>query len=168
MAGRLLSRLESAELRGTYSNKRSLRDKYADLQKRIQGAQPRSRLLDSGLRPRQHKRSLGFDDLADINAKCECGASTKQFAGQYGVSNSPKSARLRTHGLTLRHQGLTDDKVIEAANFYTAGRSLAWLAVRYRVSPINVSRALSSPRCDAPSASRFIARACASEYQQLQ
>ena len=81
--------------------------------------------MDSGLRPRQHKRSSGFDDLADIIAKYECGASTKQLAGQYGMSKSRKSARLTTHGVTLRRQGLMDQQVIEAANFYTAGRSLA-------------------------------------------
>jgi hypothetical protein len=85
---------------------------------------------------------LGFDDLADIIAKYECGASTKQLAGQYGLSKSRKSAGLRTHGVTLRRQGLTDQPVIEAANFYTADRSLAWLAVRYSVSPMTVSRAL--------------------------
>jgi len=62
--------------------------------------------------------------------------------GSTGVSKSRESARLRTHGVTLRRQGLTDEQVIEAANFYTADRSLAWLAVRYTVSPMTVSRAL--------------------------
>jgi hypothetical protein len=69
-------------------------------------------------------------------------SKTKQLAGQYGLSKSRKSARLRSHGVTLRRQGLTDEQVIEAANFYTAGRSLAWLAVRYSVWPMTVSRVL--------------------------
>jgi hypothetical protein len=85
---------------------------------------------------------LGFDDLAGIIAKYECGRLDQTARRAVRVSKSRNSARLRTHGVTLRRQGLTDEQVIEAANFYTADRSLAWLAVRYTVSPMTVSRAL--------------------------
>jgi hypothetical protein len=39
-------------------------------------------------------------------------------------------------------QGLNEGQVSEAATFYTAGRSLAWIAARYDVSHTTVAAAL--------------------------
>jgi hypothetical protein len=38
------------------------------------------------------------------------------------------SALLRANGVTMRHQGLTDNQGREAADLYVAGRSLVWIA----------------------------------------
>ena len=51
-------------------------------------------------------------------------------------------ATLREQGVTIRRQGLTDDQVREAATFYSAGRSLAWLGVRYGISHTTIATAL--------------------------
>jgi hypothetical protein len=131
------------ELIGTYSKQRSLREKYADLLRRIQEASPRSPLLDGTPEPRQHKRSLSPDDLTDITARYESGASTQQIASRYRISKSRVSAVLREHGIKLRRQGLTDEQAREATNLYHAGHSLAWIAKRFGgISPSTVARVL--------------------------
>src|SRR5213078_3480752 len=70
---------------------------------------------------------------ADIIARFTSGATTAELASVYRVSKSRISAVLRDHGVTLRRQGLTEQQAREAADFYVAGRSVAWLASRYGV-----------------------------------
>jgi hypothetical protein len=53
------------------------------------------------------------------------------------------SALLRANGVTMRHQGLTDNPGREAADLYVAGRSLVWIADYVGgFSPTTVARAL--------------------------
>jgi Helix-turn-helix domain len=53
------------------------------------------------------------------------------------------SALLRARGAKLRRQGLTDEQAREAATYYAAGRSLAWIANHFGgISPTTVARAL--------------------------
>jgi lambda repressor-like predicted transcriptional regulator len=85
---------------------------------------------------------MNSNDRGDIIARYEFGATTAELAAVYRVSKSRISAVLREHGVTLRRQGLTEKQTREAADYYIAGRSLAWLATRCGVSPTTVSRAL--------------------------
>jgi hypothetical protein len=130
----------------TYSNPGSVREKWADLRKRLREAPIRPPLSRDDSLPPRSKRLLGADDIADITARYDSGASTKKIADHYRVSRSRVSDLLRTQGVTLRRLGLTTDQVREAPILYAAGRSLAWLGVRYGVSPTTVSRALRGQR----------------------
>jgi transcriptional regulator of aromatic amino acid metabolism len=72
----------------------------------------------------------------------QAGETTQQVGRRYGISKTRVASVLRERGITLRRQGLTDEQVSEATDFYIAGRSLAWLAARYGVSPMTVATAL--------------------------
>jgi hypothetical protein len=64
------------------------------------------------------------------------------IASRYGISKTRVSTILHEQGVAIRRQGLTDEQTSEAATFYAAGRSLAWLAARYDVSHTTVATAL--------------------------
>ena len=126
---------------GTYSNRGHLCEKFADLRKRVKESPPRPPLLRSdGPLPRS-KRFLNADDLAHIVQRYESGDTTQEIGTRYGISKTRVASILHEQGITIRRQGLTDRQVNEAAHFYSAGRSLAWLANRYGVSPMTVSMA---------------------------
>jgi hypothetical protein len=85
---------------------------------------------------------LSAEDLADVIAKYESGATTSELGAMYRVSKSRISAVLRQHGVNLRRQGLTNEQAREAGDFYNTGRSLAWLGARYGISNTTASRIL--------------------------
>jgi transcriptional regulator of aromatic amino acid metabolism len=88
------------------------------------------------------KRFLGLSDLIDIRDRYELGMTTQQIGAHYGISKTRVATVLREQGVMLRRQGLTNEQVSEATNFYGAGRSLAWLGDRYDVSHTTVATAL--------------------------
>jgi hypothetical protein len=127
---------------GTYSNRGRLCKKFADLRKRIkESARRPSRTRRDGPPPRS-KRFLTADELADIRASYEVGATTNHIANRYGISKTRVANLLREQDVTIRRQGLTEEQATEAATLYAVGRSLAWLAGRYEVSPMTISKAL--------------------------
>ena len=127
---------------GTYSNMRSLREKWADLRRRIHESPSRSPLLShDGAVPRS-KRFLTADDLADIARRYEAGDTTEHIGNRYGISKTRVATVLREHGITLRRQGLTEEQISDAAAFYACGKSLAWIGARYDVSHTTVATTL--------------------------
>jgi hypothetical protein len=126
---------------GTYSNRGHLREKVADLRRRIHESPSRSPLLrhDGAVRS---KRFLTADDLADIAQRYEAGDTTEQIGNRYGMSKTRVATVLREHGITFRRQGLTEEQVSDAAAFYACGKSLAWIGARYDVSHTTVATAL--------------------------
>jgi hypothetical protein len=59
--------------------------------------------------------------------------------------NCPTDRRadvLREQGITIRRQGLADEQVSEAAELYSAGKSLAWIGARFGVSHTTIATAL--------------------------
>ena len=124
-----------------YSNKVSLRETYADLQKRIQDTPPRAPL--SATHPRIHKRRLTSDEINAIVAKYRAGMSTNQLKDEHHLGKDTISALLRANGVAMRRQGLTAEQAREAAGLYRAGRSLKWIGQHFGViSPTTIARVL--------------------------
>ena len=70
------------------------------------------------------------------------GETTEQIGAHYGISKTRVALVLREQGVAIRRQGLTGERLTEAAELYAAGRSLAWLGARYGVSHTTVAAAL--------------------------
>jgi hypothetical protein len=86
--------------------------------------------------PNRHsKRFLTARDIADIVRRYEAGETTQQIGNRYGISKTRVATILREQGITIRCQGPTGEQMTEAATFYNAGRSLAWLGARYGSLP---------------------------------
>ncbi|MDT5292517.1 MAG: hypothetical protein QOF88_7406 [Mycobacterium sp.] len=127
---------------GTYSNSGQLRERLAELRRRMTESPSRSPLLRHDGPPHRSKRFLTTEDIEDIVQKYESGCTTHQIGTCYGVSKTRVATVLRKQGITIRRQGLTYEQVSEAARLYITGRSLAWLGVRYDVSHTAVANAL--------------------------
>jgi hypothetical protein len=128
---------------GTYSNKGSLREKRAELRKRIQESPRRPSRTHHGDPTPRSKRFLNADDLTEIALSYEA-ATTNAIASSHGISKTKVATVLREQGITLRRQGLTDEQVTQAATLYAVGRSLAWLGMRYDVSHTTIAAVLRS------------------------
>jgi hypothetical protein len=72
----------------------------------------------------------------------EAGETIEPIGGRYGISKTRVAFVLREKGVTIRRQGLIDERLTEAAELYAAGRSLAWLGARYGISHTTVAAAL--------------------------
>ena len=127
---------------GTYSNRGHLREKFADLRKRVNESPSRPPLLRHDGSPSRSKRFLTADDVANIVQKYESGDTTQQIGTCCGVSKTRVATVLREQGITIRRQGLTSEQVSEAAKLYAVGHSLAWLGARYGASHTTVATAL--------------------------
>jgi hypothetical protein len=64
----------------------------------------------------------------------EAAQTTRQIGTHYAVSKIRVATVLREQGITSRRQGLTSAQTSEAAEFYAAGRSWAWLGARFDAS----------------------------------
>ena len=127
------------ELLRRYSNLAHLCKKWAELRKYVSES-PR-RPASSGTLPRS-KRFLVPTDIDDIVHRYDAGETTEQIGAHYGISKTRVALVLREQDVTIRRQGLTEDRLSEAAELYAAGRSLAWLGARYGVSHTTVAAAL--------------------------
>jgi hypothetical protein len=132
----------SVEAIGRTSNLGHLREKWADLRKRINESPTRPSLSHKDDPKPRSKRFLSPGDIADLVHRYQVGETTQQIGTHYGISKTRVATILREQGITLRRQGLTDEQVSEAANFYGAGKSLAWIGARYGVSHTTVATAL--------------------------
>jgi hypothetical protein len=124
---------------GSNSNLAHLCKKWAELRKRI--SESTRRPASSGTLPRS-KRFLVPTDIDDIVHRCDAGETTEQIGAHYGISKTRVALVLREQDVTIRRQGLTEERLSEAAELYAAGRSLAWLGARYGVSHTTVAAAL--------------------------
>jgi hypothetical protein len=64
-------------------------------------------------------------------AKYQSGISTNQLMTEHHLAKRTISATLKANSVTLRRQGLTDKEAQQAAELYSAGRSLAWIATHF-------------------------------------
>jgi Mor family transcriptional regulator len=124
---------------GRNSNLAHLRKKWTGLHKRISESPRRPASSDTPLRS---KRFLIPTDIDDIVHRYDAGETTEQIGARYGISKTRVARVLREQGVTIRRQGLTEERLTEAAELYAAGRSLAWLGARYEVSHTTVAAAL--------------------------
>jgi hypothetical protein len=124
---------------GRNSNLAHLSKKWADLHKRISESPRRPAAGDTTLRS---KRFLKPADIDDIVHRYDARETTEQIGARYGISKTRVARVLQEQGVTIRRQGLTQERLTEAAELYAAGRSLAWLGARYEVSHTTVAAAL--------------------------
>jgi hypothetical protein len=88
----------------------------------IEPAQPFK--LDQRLKP---------EIVAEIVARYEAGEPSTAVAASYELSKGSVIRLLREAGITIRHQGLTDDQIAEAIQLYDSGLSLARIGARFDV-----------------------------------
>lgn len=72
----------------------------------------------------------------------ESGKSSQELARRYNLNKGSVIKLLRQAGITIRNQGLTDQKVAEATQLYKSGLSLADIGTRFGVDHGTVWRAL--------------------------
>jgi transposase-like protein len=85
--------------------------------------------------PRAIHRRLQPQELADLAAAYEAGATTHELAARFGIHRNTVSAHLERADVTTRtRRGLSPDDVDEAARLYHEGWSGARLAKKFGVS----------------------------------
>lgn len=92
--------------------------------------------------PRLLRRRLDPALVAEIVEKYRSGATTPSLCTEYLISNGGLLNLLRTEGVQLRRQPLSDQQVREAVALYGNGKSLAAIAVHFDVSYNGVRQAL--------------------------
>jgi hypothetical protein len=130
------------ELIRAHSNKESLRTRLADLQRRIDQAEPRQPEPTKPVR-RPYKRTRDQAEIDEMCRKYRSGISTNQLMAEHHLAKRTTSALLRANGVQLRRQGLNNEQAREAADLYQAGRSLAWIGAHFGgLSPTTIARIL--------------------------
>jgi hypothetical protein len=127
---------------GRNSNLAHLSNKWSDLRKRIAESLPCPPQLYQDKPKTRSKRFLTSQDIADIVARYQAGETTQQVGTRYGISKTRVATVLREQVVTIRRQGLTDERAREAAKFYVSGRSLAWIGARFGVSNTTITAEL--------------------------
>ena len=114
-----------------------------DLRKRLQALAVRPPKPAQVGRTRALKRRVGREEIDQIVTKYRSGISTNQLMAEHHIAKRTISTLLRANGVVLRRQGLSHEQTREAADLYTAGRSLAGIADHFGgISPTTVARVL--------------------------
>jgi hypothetical protein len=71
------------------------------------------------------RKRLGDDAITRLVADYEAGAPTTKLTTKYGIGKGTVLRILDDHGVTRRHQPLTEEQVQEAMELYQRGWSLA-------------------------------------------
>ncbi|WP_280273806.1 hypothetical protein [Nocardia wallacei] len=126
---------------GGYARKDYLRDRFQALKDRVASIVPRQ---PKPVAPQRHalKRRVSQDERAQIVAKYESGTSSNQLVADHKLAKGTILKILREGGATIRRQGLTEQQVADAADFYRTGSSLAWIGDKLGFSPTTVGKAL--------------------------
>ncbi|MEV5719362.1 helix-turn-helix domain-containing protein [Amycolatopsis mediterranei] len=90
------------------------------------------------LRPYQTQRQLTREEVGQMVARHEAGASMQQIADELGVHRTTILKRLQGLGITTRYSKLTREQVCEAAALYADGWTLDRIAKRYHVATSTV------------------------------
>jgi lambda repressor-like predicted transcriptional regulator len=81
----------------------------------------------------QRLRRLPPDEVEQVVAAYEAGASVYVLADTFGIHRHTVSAHLHQAGVTMRRQGMTPEQVVEASVLYQAGWSLIKLGEKFGV-----------------------------------
>lgn len=92
--------------------------------------------------PRGTARQLSADEVAELVAGYQAGASVYALAGQFKVHRTTVASHLHTAGVSMRHQGLDEDQIDEAVRLYADGLSLAKIGNKLGVVGDTVRAAL--------------------------
>jgi hypothetical protein len=123
------------ELLGRYSNWISWTD-------RLQELGETRRRPDGETVTRGVARRLRPDEVAQLAAKYQEGATVNDLAERFKIHRTTVSAHLHLHGAQMRNRGMTEQQTVEAARLYRQGWSLARIGARFGVDGSTVWRDL--------------------------
>ena len=139
------ARIAAGPLAGTNRNKFS---KQKSLVSRLAASQPAltstatDRRRQPAVRQRQAQRRLTAEQVQQLVAEYENGASVQDLASHWGIHRTTVAAQLRQAGVRLRRQGVPDRLLDEAIRLYNDGWSCQRLADRYGCNATTVWKVL--------------------------
>jgi hypothetical protein len=88
-------------------------------------------------RPRVHdvRRRLNRETITQLVADYEAGQSTPTLVKRYGLAKGTVLKLLKEHGITMRHQQMTEAEIIETIDLYQQGWSLARIGQHFGRNP---------------------------------
>jgi len=89
-----------------------------------------SRSLPLSPTPKQVQRRLGPDDIDELVAIYQAGATLREVAAQFGVNRTTASKHLERRGVRRRRRSLEPAEQAEAMTLYQAGHSVAEVGKR--------------------------------------
>ena len=116
--------MKSVDLREPYYNPKDQVRALEELRQKLPSLdtpEPSSTKLD---RPRR-ARQLGADQIEELIAGYQSGATVYELGDRFGIERRTVSAILHRHGVAMRRRGLSPDKVDDAIHLYNLGWSLA-------------------------------------------
>jgi hypothetical protein len=87
------------------------------------------------LRTHQASKRLGHRGVAQLVADYEAGEPTTALMSKYDLGKGTVLRLLRSQGVDIRHQSLTDDEVQQVVLLYAEGLSLARVGDRFGRDP---------------------------------
>jgi hypothetical protein len=88
------------------------------------------------------RKRLGSDVISQLIADYEAGASTPALMKRYKISKGTVLRLLQSHGITMRHQQMTDAEITEAIQLYQQGWSLAQVGEKLGRNPSTIQGVL--------------------------
>lgn len=131
----------SVDLGGTYySTKPQVEALEALLRKLPDPTKPTPLPADRS-KPRRARR-LDTDDVQELIAGYQAGATVYELGPRFGIERRTVSAVLRRHGVPMRRRSLSIDQVDTAIHLYVLGWSLARVGEHLGVDPTTVLNSL--------------------------
>jgi hypothetical protein len=95
-------------------------------------------------RPRVHeaRRGLKADTIAQLVADYEAGQPTPVLMTKYHLAKATVIKILKSHGITMRHQQMSQAKTSEAIQLYQQGWSLADVGAHFNRNPSTIQGVL--------------------------
>ena len=91
---------------------------------------------------RQVQRRLGHDQVSQLVAEYEAGASMHELSDRWRLHRTTVASHLRSVGIPLRRQGVPAEALDEATQLYANGWSCRMLAEHYECDNETVRQAL--------------------------
>jgi transposase-like protein len=123
----------AVEVMGAYSN-RSVVSRLRAILAGQKDDRPSSRPHQS----RQFQRRLSANEVAELVAAHDEGATQKDLAARFGIYRTTVAAHLDRAGITDRRGAMTPEQVGEAIDLYNEGWSLARIAKHFGVYPTSI------------------------------
>lgn len=91
---------------------------------------------------RRHRVYLTTQQMDELVAAYQAGATTKELASEYRIHRHTVSIYLRRRGEPRRHQPMGSEEVVLAGKLYESGLSLAKISERLGPAPNTIRRVL--------------------------
>ncbi len=125
------------EVRGAYYN---IKQQFSELESLIRALPDASKPLRPARRGRLpgSARQLESQQVQELIAGYQAGATVYQLGDQFGVDRRTVSAILHRHDVPMRRRGISPDQIEEAVKLYGEGWALARIGERMGVDPTTV------------------------------